>query len=168
MAMDVVFGVEKSRGMLRGLVLDFFMVLLAGFFLQASLVLTFLMTFFQNYRFLSFLELGPIVKFLLRYLQPMFLTFSMSLLIYKIIPDKKSPWKRALQAAQFFSAMWEISKHLFCNVYFIPGKIQVFDALWVPEYPGHVCFLAYYSSCMFLLGGEIAHLLGERVRKGAS
>ena len=87
MAMDVVFGVEKSWGMLRGLVLDFFMVLLAGFFLQASLVLTFLMTFFQNYRFLSFLELSPIAKSLLRYLLPMFLTFSMSLLIYKIIPD---------------------------------------------------------------------------------
>jgi uncharacterized BrkB/YihY/UPF0761 family membrane protein len=40
MALDAVFEVERSRGMLRGLVLDFFMLLVAGFFLQASLVLT--------------------------------------------------------------------------------------------------------------------------------
>ena len=162
MALDVVFEVEKSRGMLRGLVLDFLMVLLAGFFLQASLVLTSLMTFFQNYRFLSFLEAGPIAKFLLRYLLPMFFTFSMSFLIYKIVPDKKIPWKRALQAAVFFSVLWEVSKHLFTWYILYLGHFRFSMLYGSLSTLAIFVFWVYYSSSMFLLGGEIAHLLEER------
>jgi membrane protein len=162
MALDVVFEVSKSRGMLRGLLLDFLMVLLAGFFLQASLVLTSLMTFFQNYRFLFFLEASPIVKFLFRYLLPMFFTFSMSFLIYKIIPDRKIPWKRALQAALFFSVLWEVSKNLFAWYLLYLGKTRFSMLYGSLSTLAIFVFWAYYSSSMFLLGGEIVHLLEER------
>ena len=162
MALDAVFGVERSRGMLRGLVLDFLMVLLAGFFLQASLVLTSLMTFFQNYRFVSFLDVGPIAKFLLKYLLPMFLTFSMSFLIYKIVPDKKIPWKRALQAAVFFSLLWEVSKHLFAWYILFLGNSRFSMLYGSLGTLAIFVFWAYYSSSMFLLGAEIVHLLEER------
>jgi membrane protein len=162
MALDAVFGVERSRGMLRGLVLDFFMLLLAGFFLQASLVLTSLMTFFQNYRFVSFLDAGPIAKFLLKYLLPMFLTFSMSFLIYKIVPDKKIRWQRALQAAVFFSVLWEVSKHLFAWYILYLGKFRFSMLYGSLSTLAIFVFWAYYSSSMFLLAAEIAHRLEER------
>jgi len=162
LALDVVFEVSKTRGMLRGLVLDFLMVLLAGFFLQASLVLTSLMTFFQNYRFLSFAEAIPIAKLLLKYLLPMFFTFSMSFLIYKIIPDKKIPWKRALQAALFFSVLWEVSKHLFALYILYLGKFRFSMLYGSLSTLAIFVFWAYYSSSMFLLGAEIVHLLEER------
>jgi membrane protein len=162
MALDAVFEVEKSRGMLRGLVLDFFMLLLAGFFLQASLVLTSLMTFFQNHRFVSFLDAGPIAKFLLKYLLPMFLTFSMSFLSYKIVPDKKIRWQRALQAAVFFSVLWEVSKHLFAGYILYLGKFRFSMLYGSLSTLGIFVFWAYYSSSMFLLGAEIAHRLEGR------
>ena len=161
-ALDVVFEVSKSRGMLRGLILDFLMVLLAGFFLQASLILTSLTTFFQNYRFLFFLEASPIVKFLFRYLLPSFFSFSMAFLIYKIIPDRKIPWKRALQAAVFFSGLWEVSKHLFAWYLLYLGKIRFSMLYGSLSTLAVFVFWAYYSSSMFLLGAEIAHLLEER------
>jgi len=162
MALDAVFEVERSRGMLRGLILDFFMLLLAGLFLQASLVLTSLMTFFHNFRLLSFLEAGPIAKFLLKYLLPMVLTFCMSFLAYKIVPDKKIRWQRAQQAAAFFSVLWEVSKHLFAWYILYLGKFRFSMLYGSLSTLAIFVFWAYYSSSMFLLGAEIAHRLEER------
>lgn len=162
MALNAVFEVGRGRSMLWGLVNDFFMVFLAGFFLQASLVLTSVMTLSQDYRLASFLDVGPIAKFLLKYLLPMFLTFSMSFLIYKIAPDKKIPWKRALQAALFFSVLWEVSKHLFTWYILYLGKFRFSMLYGSLSTLAIFVFWAYYSSSMLLLGAEFAHRLEER------
>jgi len=165
MALDAVFEVEKSRGMLRGLVLDFFMLLLAGVFLQASLGLTSLMTFFQNYPFVSAWDAGPIAIFLLKYLLPMFLTFFMSFLTYKIVPDKKIRWQRALQAALFFSVLWEVSKHLFAWYILYLGKFRFSMLYGSLNTLAIFVFWAYYSSSLLLLAAEMAHRLEAREPK---
>jgi membrane protein len=165
MALNTVFEAGRSRSMLRGLGLDFFMVLLAGFFLLASMVLTSAMTFFQNYRFASFLDVGPIAKFLFRYLLPVFFTFSMSFLIYKIVPNKKIPWKQALQAALVFSVLWEVSKHLFAWYILYLGEFR-FSMLYGSLSTLAIFFFwAYYSSAILLLGGEIAFLLEKEAKR---
>jgi len=86
----------------------------------------------------------------------------MSFLIYKIVPDKKIPWKRGLQAAVFFSVLWEISKHLFAVSILYLGKFRFSMLYGSLSTLAIFVFWAYYSSSMFLLGGEIAHLLEEK------
>ena len=164
-ALNVVFEVEKSRSMLRGLILDFSMVLLAGFFLIGSMVLTSVMTFFQDYRFAWFLDIGPIAQFVLNYLLPLFFTFGMSFLVYKIVPNKKVPLKPALQAALFFAVLWEVAKHFFAWYILYLGKLR-FSMLYGSLSTLAIFFLwVYYSSSILLLGAEIAHLLEKQTQQ---
>ena len=74
-ALNIVFQVEKSRSLLRGLAVDFLMVLLAGFLLLLSMVFTSAVTIIQTFRLFQSLDIGPIVQLILKYLLPFFFTF---------------------------------------------------------------------------------------------
>jgi membrane protein len=159
-ALNIVFQVEKGRGILRGKGIDLLMILLAGTFLLISMVLTTGVTFIQGYRFSPFLNVVPILRFILKYLIPFFFTFWMCFLIYKIIPNKKIHFKTALQAAFFTSLFWEAAKQLFEWYVLHMGRFSIIYGslsalaiffLWV-----------YYSSTILLLGGEIAFLIEKK------
>jgi membrane protein len=159
-ALNIVFQVETGRGILRGKGIDLFMVLLAGTFLLISMVLTSGVTFVQGYRFSPFLNMMPIIRFILKYLIPFFFTFWMCFLIYKIIPDKKIHFKTALQAALFTSVLWEVSKQLFGWYVLHLGR---FSILYGSLSTAAIFFLwIYYSSVILLLGGEVAFLIHEK------
>jgi membrane protein len=128
-----------------------------------SMGITSMITLAQSYRFSLFLDMMPILRFILKYLTPYFFTFWMSFLIYKIIPNKKIGFKPALQAAIFTSLLWEIAKQLFgwyvmhlgrfSMVYGSLSTLAIFF-LWI-----------YYSSTILLLGGEVAFLLEKELAK---
>ncbi|MBM4352146.1 MAG: YihY/virulence factor BrkB family protein [Deltaproteobacteria bacterium] len=163
-ALNIVFQAEKGRGILRGKAIDLLMIFLAGFFLLATLLFTSAITFIQGYRLSSFLNLGPIIQFILKYLIPFFFTFWMCFLIYKIIPNRKIHFKTALQAALFTSLFWEVAKQLFgwyvlhlgrfSMVYGSLSTLAIFF-LWI-----------YYSSAILLLGGETAFILEKGKERG--
>jgi membrane protein len=161
-ALNIVFQAKEERGVLRGKGIDLLMVLLAGIFLLISMVFTSVMTFVQGYRFSPFLNMVPIVRFILKYVIPFLLTFWMCFLIYKIIPNKKIYFKTALQAAFFSSLLWEVAKHLFGWYVLHLGKFSmVYGSLSALA----IFFLwIYYSSVILILGGEVAFLL-EKERK---
>ncbi len=159
-ALNIVFQVDTSRGILRGKGIDLLMILLAGTFLLISMVLTSGVTFVQGYRFRPFLNMMPIIRFILKYLIPFFFTFWMCFLIYKIIPDKKIHFKTALQAALFTSVLWEVSKQLFGWYVLHLGR---FSILYGSLSTVAIFFLwIYYSSVIFLLGGEVAFLIEKK------
>jgi membrane protein len=163
-ALNIVFQAEKGRGILRGKAIDLLMIFLAGFFLLATLLFTSAITLIQGYRLSSFLNLGPIIQFILKYLIPFFFTFWMCFLIYKIIPNRKIHFKTALQAALFTSLFWEVAKQLFgwyvlhlgrfSMVYGSLSTLAIFF-LWI-----------YYSSAILLLGGETAFILEKGKERG--
>jgi membrane protein len=154
---DIVFQVEKGRGILHGKALDLLMVLLAaGIFFLMSMVLVSAITFAQDYSLSPFLDMKPITRFILKYLIPFFFTFCMSFLIYKIIP-KKVHFKSALQAAFFTSLFWEVAKQLFGWYVVHLGRFSiVYGSLSTLAI---FFFVVYYSSATLILGAEIAFLL---------
>jgi len=161
--LNIVFEVEKGRGILHGKAVDLLMVLLAGIFLLMSMVLTSAITFVQGYQFSPFLDMKPITRFVLKYLIPFLFTFCMSFLIYKIIPNKKVTLNPALQAAFFTSVFWEVAKQLFGWYVLHLGR---FSMIYGSLSTLAIFFLlVYYSSAILILGGEIAFLL-ERGRGG--
>jgi membrane protein len=162
-ALNIVFQAREGRGVLRGKGIDLLMVLLAGIFLLLSMVFTSVMTFAQGYRLSPYLNMVPIIRFILRYVIPFFFTFWMCFLIYKIIPNKKIYFKTALRAAFFTSLLWEVAKHLFSWYVLHLGKFSmVYGSLSALA----IFFLwIYYSSVILILGGEVAFLL-ENERKG--
>ena len=158
-ALNIVFRVEKSRGMLRGIGIDLLMILLVGILLLVSMILSSVVTFLQGYQGRIPVAIGPTIQWILKYLLPFFLTFYMFFLIYKIIPNKKVYFTSALQAALFTGLLWELAKHLFAwyVVYlaeysFFYGSLStlVIFVLWV-----------YYSSTILVVGGEFTYFLEE-------
>ena len=161
-ALDIIFQVKEGRGILRGKGIDLLMIFLAGTFLLISMAFTSVISFVQGYRMSPFLELRPIIRFILKYFIPFFFTFWMCFLIYKIIPDKKIHFKTALQAAFFTSLFWEAAKQLFgWYVLSLGGFSMIYGSLSALV----IFFLwIYYSSVILLLGGEVAFQL-ERTRE---
>ncbi|MGA2518441.1 MAG: YihY/virulence factor BrkB family protein [Thermodesulfobacteriota bacterium] len=158
-ALNIVFRVEKSRGLLRGIGIDLLMILLAGILLLMSMILSSFVTFLQNYQGQIPVAMGPTIQWILKYLLPFFLTYCMFFLIYRIIPNKKAHFTSALQAALFASLLWELAKHLFgwyvvhlagYSIFYGSLSTLVIFVLWV-----------YYSSTILVVGGEFAYFLEE-------
>jgi len=156
-ALNMVFQVDKGRGVIRGKGIDLLMILLAGTFLLSSMLFTSVITIVQGYRFSPFLNMVPIIRFILKYFIPFLFTFWMCFLIYKIIPNKKIHFKTALQTAFFTSLFWEVAKQFFGWYVLHLGKFSmVYGSLSTLA----IFFIwVYYSSTILLLGGEVAFLL---------
>ncbi len=161
-ALDTIFQVKEGRGVLRGKGIDLLMILLAGTFLLISMVFTSVITLVKGYQFSPFLELRPMIRFILKYVIPFLFTFWLCFLIYKIIPDKKIHFETALQAALFTSLFWEAAKQLFGWYVLHLGR---FSMIYGSLSTLAIFFLwMYYSSVILLLGGEVAFQL-ERNRE---
>ncbi len=158
-ALNIVFRIEKGRGMLWGIGVDLLMILLAGIFLLVSMILSSMVTFLQGYHGQIPVAIGPTIQWILKYLLPFFLTYCMFVLIYRITPNKKVHFTSALQAALFASLLWELAKHLFglyvvhlagYSIFYGSLSTLVIFVLWV-----------YYSSTILVVGGEFAYFLEE-------
>jgi membrane protein len=156
-ALNIIFRVEKSRGMLRGIGIDLVMILLAGVLLLVSLILSSLVTFLQGYQGQIPAAIGPTIQWSLKYALPFFLTFCMFFLMYKVIPHTKVHFRSALQAALFAGLLWELAKHLFgwyvvhlaaYSIFYGSLSTVVIFVLWV-----------YYSSMILFVGAEFAYFL---------
>jgi len=165
-ALNIVFRVEKSLGMLRGIGIDLLMILLAGSLLLVSMILSSAITFLQGYQGRILVAIGPSIQWILKYLLPFFLTYCMFVLIYKIMPNKKVHFTSALQAAFFASLLWELAKHLFgwyvvhlaaYSIFYGSFSTLVILVLWV-----------YYSSTILVLGGEFAYFLEENRQRSVA
>jgi membrane protein len=158
-ALNIVFQVEKGRGMLHGFSIDLLMILLMGILLLVSMILSSAVTFLQNYQGRIPMAIGPTIQWVLKYLLPFFLTSCMFFLIYKIIPNKRVNFKSAFQAALFTGLLWELAKHLFgwyvihlarYSIFYGSLSTLVIFVFWV-----------YYSSAILVVGGEFTYFLEE-------
>jgi membrane protein len=158
-ALNIVFRVKKSQGMLRGMGVDLLMILLSGILLLVSMILSPVVTFLQSYQGRIPVAIGPTIQLILKYLLPFVLTYCMFTLIYEIIPNRRIHITSALQAALFTSLLWELAKHLFAwyvvhlagySIFYGSLSTLVIFVLWV-----------YYSSTILVVGGEFAYYLEE-------
>lgn len=156
-ALNIVFHVDKNRGFMKGKVIDLLMLFVTGLLLLMSMLLTSAVTLVQSQLIPSFIALGPIFRWALKYVIPFFFTLSMFSLIYKILPDAKIHLSTVLKAAFFTGFLWEGAKQLFGWYVLHLGRFSVVYGslstlaiffLWI-----------YYSSAILLLGGEVAFFL---------
>jgi membrane protein len=159
-ALNIIFRVKRNRSLLRGKAVDLLMLFLAGTILLMSMVLSSVITLFQGYLFKFPLDIGFIFHPILKYLIPFFLTFCMFFLIYKIAPNKRIHAGIALKATLVASILWEVAKQLFGWYILHLGRLSMlYDSLSTLA----IFFLwIYYTSAIFLFGGEIASLLEQR------
>jgi membrane protein len=156
-ALNIVFRVDKSGGILRGIGIDLLMIYLAGIVLLMSMLLSSGVAFLEDCRGQLPGAIGPSLQWIIKYVLPFLLTVCMFFLVYKIIPDKGVHLKSALQAALFTGLLWELAKHLFgWYVVHLAGYSLVYGSL-----SAVIVFVVwvYYSAAILIVGGELAYFL---------
>ena len=106
------------------------------------------------------LEPGAVLTFVLKYIVPFLIMLSVAVILYVVLPRKSVKLKNAFYGGLFTAVMSEAAKRVFT---FYVGSVAGFGTIY-GSLTAFVVFLlwVFYSSAIFLIGGEITNNLGER------
>ena len=153
-ALNSIWGVQAKAGgvksFIRERVLSFGMVLVIGFLLLASLLLTTLLAGFSQ-KLGSVLPLPPFFWGALTFLVSFALVTTLFALIFKVLPDVKVAWRDVWIGAAVTALLFEIGKFALGFYLGKQGSASAYGAatsiilllLWV-----------YYTSCILFFGAE--------------
>lgn len=154
-ALNAIWHVEPKPG--RGLkffiqnrFLSFAMVLVIGFLLLVSLLLSAMLAAFNSFfghMLPSLAILGPIINFAISF----FVITLLFALIYKVLPDVKVPWKYLWVGAVITALFFNIGKFLI-GMYL--GSSSVSSTYSAAASLGIVLLWVYYSAQILLFGAE--------------
>lgn len=162
-AINTVFKSKKKRMLIVTLFISFLVVSLMLGFLLLSFILASLVNFINDMAHgIPWLEVTALTRFLFKYILPLALAACMLMSIYKLMPTKKIRIRNAFKGALATAVMLEIAKHIFTlyvsnvlklgTVYGSLSSFVIF-MLWI-----------YYSTSLFLIGGEFVNNLEGEVR----
>jgi membrane protein len=155
----IVFEIEDEHrlGIVEGKIHDIKMVVVVGLFFLVSMALTAVVSWLGD---LSVPLFGRFVNLpLWSWLGGVALTFGITLtmfyLLYRYLPNRAIGRRRAATAALVASLFFEVAKYLFVSV-----LAQLLDVAIYGQFSTLILVLVwvYYSSVVFILGGEIAWL----------
>lgn len=154
-AMNIIFKVKKGRHVLHSAILAVFVILLIGVLILFSLVFN---GFEPVLMFLGrTLKLREIHLIIIKYILPGILLFAVSSAVYFFMPARKIRPSEAMWGALFTSSAIEAAKrffalyirHVWIGRFYGPLSAFMVFLLWI-----------FYCSCIFIVGGEIAHNAG--------
>ena len=162
-ALNQVFDLQDTRGIVRGKIDDMQMVVVSTMLLSINIAVSSTMNVLgdRGIRFLAEVGLragSPQRSF--AFLTAFMFVFVMFLLIYKYVPARRLPWRTAVIAALFAAATFELLKMGF--------------SWWVSNYADYsavffafatlvvLVIATYYASILFVLGGEVAQVYEVR------
>ncbi len=161
----VVFEIEDEHrmGIVEGKIHDIKMVVVVGLFFVVSMALTTLVGWLGDLSvplFGRFVDL-PLWSFLVGVVLTFGITVTMFYLLYRYLANRAIGRRRAATAAFVSGILFEIAKYVFVS--FLATRLDVsiygqFSTLIL------ILVWVYYSSVVFILGGEVAWLLWRRHR----
>jgi membrane protein len=168
--LEIIFEIppEDRLGIVEGKIHDIKMVVVVGTLFLLTLSLTTALRWVEKYG-VGFLGLDAYnlswVTALGSALLAFAITYLMFYFVYRYVPDRWIPRSDAAIAALFSGILFELAKQLFVAYLSEVTRFLVlygsFTNLVV------VAFWVYYSSLVFILGGELARLAQIHRRKGA-
>lgn len=162
----VVFEIEDEHrlGIVEGKIHDIKMVVVVGLFFLVSMALTAVVSWLGDLSvplFGRFVDL-PLWSWLAGVALTFGITLTMFYLLYRYLPNRAIGRRRAATAALVASLFFEVAKYLFVSV-----LAQLLDVAIYGQFSTLILVLVwvYYSSVVFILGGEIAWLLWRQRRE---
>lgn len=153
-----IFDLQEDRGIVGGKIFDTKMVIVAGTLFLANTAVTVGLEAVRAYG-IAWLGLEGRLDTVWRLWAQLLafgFIFLMFVLIYRYLPDRRIPWRIALVAGTFTAAVFEMMKGGFAwyvanfgNYTSMYGGLATLVVL---------VFWIYYSSVVFILGGEVAQV----------
>ena len=163
-----IFDLQEDRGIIAGKIFDVKMVIVAGSLFLANTGITVALEAIQTYgvELLGLQETGEVkvIRAIYAQLLAFGFIFLMFLLIYRYLPTRRIPWRVSMVAATFTAVVWEILKAGFAwYVANIANYASTYGNLATAVV---LVFWIYYSSVVFILGGEVAQVYElSRIRR---
>jgi membrane protein len=167
--LEVVFEIppEDRLGIVEGKIHDIRMVIIVGTLFVATISLTTGLQWVEDYG-IPFLGLEAYDLSRVTALGSMLMAFSITYLmfyfVYRYVPDRWIPRTDAAIAALFSSLLFELAKQVFIAYLSNFGRLMQFYGSFTNLVV--VAFWVYYSSIVFMLGGELARIVQVHRRKG--
>jgi membrane protein len=167
--LEVVFEIppEDRLGIVEGKIHDIRMVIIVGTLFVATISLTTGLQWVEDYG-IPFLGLEAYDLSRVTALGSMLMAFSITYLmfyfVYRYVPDRWIPRTDAAVAALFSSLLFELAKQVFIAYLSNFGRLMQFYGSFTNLVV--VAFWVYYSSIVFMLGGELARIVQVHRRKG--
>lgn len=165
-ALREVFDIQQDRGIIAGKLFDIRMVIAAGTLFALNVGSTVLLEVIGSYGVEAFgLRRFPLPSARFYGQTVAFLTiWAMFLLVYRYLPARRISWSTALVAATFTGVLFEVMKLAFswyvthaANYRSTYGNLTTLIILF---------FWIYYTSVLFILGGEVAQVVAmQRIRR---
>ncbi|MEN2994093.1 MAG: YihY/virulence factor BrkB family protein [Thermodesulfovibrio sp.] len=156
-SLNKIFKTSNKRHFIISIFMSFFVILLITITVAASFGLTYIIKFFQPK---IFSELSILLGFFLKYILPFGLMFIIAVLLYKILPNKKTKLSAILIGALITTVLIEIAKYVFAfyvlkiiKINTLYGSVSTFLALlmWL-----------FYGWAVFIYGAEIIKNIEKR------
>lgn len=168
--LEIVFEIppEDRLGIVQGKIHDIKLVVVVGTLFLLTISLTTTLRWVKNYG-VGFLGLDPFdigwVASITSALIAFVITYLMFYFVYRYAPDRWIPRQDAAIAALFSSVLFEIAKQVFVTYLSEFGRFMKlygsFTNLVI------VAFWVYYSSVVFILGGELARISQIQRKRGS-
>jgi len=168
--LEIIFEIppEERLGIVQGKIHDVRMVVVVGSMFLLTISLTTALRWLKNYG-VGFLGLGAyniswfwtLMSMIVAYL----ITYLMFFFVYRYVPDRWIPRQDAAVAALFSSLLFELAKLIFVSYL---AEISRFMELY-GSFTNLVlvAFWVYYSSVVFILGGELARIVQVQRGRGS-
>jgi membrane protein len=167
--LEVVFEIppEDRLGIVEGKIHDVRMVIIVGTLFVATISLTTGLQWVEDYGIpflgLEAYDLSRVTAFG-SMLMAFSITYLMFYFVYRYVPDRWIPRTDAAIAALFSSLLFELAKQVFIAYLSNFGRLMQFYGSFTNLVV--VAFWVYYSSIVFMLGGELARIVQVHRRKG--
>src|SRR5690606_6609009 len=159
-ALRAVFNIREDRGIVAGKIFDAKMVVVAGSLFVANTGVTIALEAVQTYglELLGLTDSGEVVALQAIYAQLLAygFIFLMFALIYRYLPARRVPWRIALVAATFTAVVFELLKSVFA--WYVANMADYTSAYGTLTTAILLVFWIYYSSVVFVLGGEVGQV----------
>lgn len=173
--LEVIFEIppEERLGIVEGKIHDIKMVVVVGSLFLLTISLTAALRWVKNYG-VGFLGLDAYniswIWSLTSLAIAFVITFLMFFFVYRYVPDRWIPRQDAAIAALFCSVLFELAKQVF--VYYLAELGRFLELYGSFTNLVAVSFWVYYSSIVFILGGELGRIVqvhrGRGLRPGWS
>jgi membrane protein len=168
--LEIIFEIppEERLGIVEGKIHDIRMVVVVGSLFLLTISLTTALNWLKNYG-VGFLGLDAyniswfwsLTSLIVAYL----ITYMMFFFVYRYVPDRWIPRQDAAVAAFFSSVLFELAKQAFVAYLAEFGRFMElygsFTNLVV------IAFWVYYSSIVFILGGELGRIVQVQRGRGS-
>ncbi|MEO7203286.1 MAG: YihY/virulence factor BrkB family protein [Candidatus Tumulicola sp.] len=154
-ALDRALNVPKARPLVHNLLLSFVMLPLIGILLIVAIVLPVLLSI--SVRATGFAENAQMLHFLV-YVLSIALVFAVTVLLYRLLPNRAVSWGFSVRGACIVSAAWPVVQYAFAQYIAHVNFTAVYGALSAPLV---LLFWFYCIGSIFLYGAEYAAVLSS-------